>query len=57
MLTKLKDKELVQAILHGDERDMKRFFDELAHVQATAAKLTQHFRTQVCTQEKNSNSF
>lgn len=28
MLTKLKDKELVQAILHGDERDMKRFFDE-----------------------------
>ena len=23
----------------------------------TAAKLAQHFRTQVCTEEKNSNSF
>ena len=32
------------------------FFDELADVQATAAKLAQHFRTQVCTEEKISNS-
>ena len=30
---------------------------ELADVQATAAKLAQHFRTQVCTEEKISNSF
>jgi imidazole glycerol phosphate synthase subunit HisF len=36
---------------------MKHFFDQLADVQATAAKLAQHFRTQICTGEKNSNSF
>lgn len=36
---------------------MKHFFDELADVQATAVKLAQHFRTQVCTEEKISNSF
>ncbi len=41
----------------ADPTTMKRFFDELADVQATAAKLVQHFRTQVCTEEKNSNSF
>jgi RNA polymerase sigma-70 factor (ECF subfamily) len=28
VLKQSKDKEQVQAILHGDERDMKRFFDE-----------------------------
>ncbi len=30
----------------ADPSTMKRFFDELADVQATAAKLAQHFRTQ-----------
>jgi|JI9StandDraft_1071089.scaffolds.fasta_scaffold00439_3 hypothetical protein len=41
----------------SDPSTMKQFFDELADVQATAAKLAQHFRAQVCTEEKNSNSF
>ncbi len=41
----------------SDPATMKRFFDELADVQATATKLAQHFRTQVCTEEKISNSF
>ena len=41
----------------ADPATLKLFFDELADVQATAAKLAQHFQTQVCTEEKNSNSF
>lgn len=41
----------------ADPTTMKHFFDELADVQATAARLAQHFRTQVCTEEKISNSF
>jgi len=41
----------------SDPATMKRFYDELAEVQATAAKLAQHFRTQVCTEEKIPNSF
>jgi hypothetical protein len=41
----------------ADPNTMKRFFDELADVQATAVELAQHFRTQVCTEEKISNSF
>ena len=41
----------------ADPTTMNQFFDELADVQATAAKLAQHFRTQVCTDEKISNSF
>ena len=36
---------------------MKLFADELADVQATAAKLAQHFRTQVCTEQKIPKSF
>ena len=31
---------------------LRHFFDELADVQVTAAKLAQHFRTQVCTEQK-----
>ena len=41
----------------ADPTTMKHFFDELADVQATAAKLAQHFRMRVCTEENNSNSF
>ena len=41
----------------ADPTTMKRFFDELADVQATAAKLAQHFRTHVCTEQKIPKSF
>ena len=49
--------EVIPILAAADPTTMKRFFDELADVQATTAKLAQHFRTQVCTEEKNSNSF
>jgi hypothetical protein len=41
----------------ADPSTMKLFFDELADVQATAAKLAQHFRTHVCTKEDIPKSF
>jgi hypothetical protein len=40
----------------ADPATLKHFFDELADVQATAAKLAQHFRTQVCTEQKTPKS-
>ena len=49
--------EEMPVLAAADPTTMKHFFDELDDVQATAAKLAQHFRTQVCTVEKNSNSF
>ena len=49
--------EEMPVLAAADPNTMKRYFDELADVQATAAKLAQHFRTQVCTEEKISNSF
>ncbi len=49
--------EEMPVLAAADPNTMKRFFDELADVQATAAKLVQHFRMQVCTEEKISNSF
>ena len=41
----------------ADPATLKHFFDELADVQATAVKLAQHFRTQICTKEKIPKSF
>jgi imidazole glycerol phosphate synthase subunit HisF len=41
----------------ADPATLKHFFDELTDVQATAAKLAQHFRTQICTKEKIPKSF
>ena len=41
----------------ADPATLKHFFDELADVQATTAKLAEHFRTQVCTKEKIPKSF
>ena len=49
--------EEMPVLAAADPTTMKHFFDELADVQATAAKLAQHFRTHVCTEEKISNSF
>ena len=49
--------EEMPVLAAADQTTMKHFFDELADVQATAAKLAQHIRTQVCTEEKSSNSF
>lgn len=49
--------EEMPVLAASDPTTMKHFFDELADVQATAAKLAQHFRTQVCNEEKISNSF
>ncbi len=41
----------------ADPATLKHFFDELADVQVTAAKIAEHFRTQVCTKEKIPKSF
>ncbi len=41
----------------ADPATLKHFFDELADVQATAAKLAQHFRIHVCTKEDIPKSF
>jgi hypothetical protein len=41
----------------ADPTTLKHFFDELADVQNTTAKLAQRFRTQVCTKEKIPKSF
>ncbi|MCY2977234.1 MAG: hypothetical protein NTU79_01035 [Planctomycetota bacterium] len=49
--------EEMPVLAAADPTTMKHFFDELADVQATAAKLAQHFRTQVCTEQKIPNSF
>ena len=49
--------EEMPVLAAADPTTMKKFFDDLANLQTTAAKLAQHFRTQVCTEEKNSNSF
>lgn len=49
--------EEMPVLAASDPTTMKHFFDELADMQATAAKLAQHFRTQVCNEEKISNSF
>ena len=49
--------EEMPVLAAADPTTMKHVFDELADVQATAAKLAQHFRTHVCTEEKISNSF
>lgn len=49
--------EEMPVLAASDPTTMKHFFDELADVQATAAKLAQHFRTHVCNEEKISNSF
>ena len=44
--------EEMPVLAAADATTMKHFFDELDDVQATAAKLVQHFRTQVCTEQK-----
>ena len=49
--------EEMPVLAAADPTTMKHFFDELDDVQATAAKLAQHFRTQVCTEQKIPNSF
>ena len=41
----------------SDPTTIKHFFDDLANVRATVAKLAPHIRTQVCNEEKISNSF
>ena len=41
----------------ADPKTMKLLFDDLANMQATTAKLAQHFRTSICTDEKIANSF
>ena len=41
--------EVMPILAAADPATLKHFFDELADVQATAAKLAQHFRTQVGT--------
>lgn len=49
--------EAIPILAASDPATMKHVFDNLADVRATVAKLAQHFRTQVCTEEKISNSF
>ena len=48
--------EAMPVLAASNQTTMKHFFDELDDVQATAAKLAQHFRTQVCTEQKIPNS-
>ncbi len=49
--------EEMPVLAAADPTTMKQYFDDLASVQATAVKLSQHLRTDTCTKEKISNSF
>ena len=49
--------EEMPVLAAADPKTMKLLFDELANMQATTAKLAQHFRTSICTEEKIANSF
>jgi hypothetical protein len=49
--------ESMPILAASDPTTMKHFFDDLANVRATVAKLAPHIRRQVCNEEKISNSF